>query len=139
MAQKVLIELVDDIDGNPGDDVSTVQFGLDGVTYEIDLRDDNSEKLRNSLSEFVGSARRVGGRLRRGTKLSTGNSTGSSEAGQIREWANANGFELSARGRIPGHVVDAYRQAQAESNGNKSKPHRSASGSGRGRTRAKAT
>ena len=35
MAQKVQVLLVDDIDGGTADE--TVTFGLDGVTYEIDL------------------------------------------------------------------------------------------------------
>ena len=26
----------------------------------------------------------------------------------IREWANKNGFEVSERGRIPSHIVEAY-------------------------------
>jgi hypothetical protein len=113
MAQKVLVQLVDDLDGTSSQDVSTVLFGLDGVTYEIDLSDDNAERLRESLAEFVDSARRTGGRIKRGTRpAQSGKSSGSGEAGQIREWALENGFELAGRGRIPSHVVEAYKEAQ---------------------------
>ena len=35
MVKKVLVSLIDDFDGKPADE--TVQFGLDGVSYEIDL------------------------------------------------------------------------------------------------------
>jgi hypothetical protein len=115
MAQKVLVQLVDDLDGTSSQDVSTVLFGLDGVSYEIDLSDDNAERLRESLQEFVDSARRTGGRIKRGTRLAqSGKSANSGEAGQIREWALENGFELAGRGRIPSHVVEAYEEAHAQ-------------------------
>ena len=58
MAQKVSIILVDDIDG--GDASETVQFGLDGTSYEIDLSDKNAGALRDALSGYVGHARKVG-------------------------------------------------------------------------------
>src|ERR1700742_2063693 len=113
MAQKVLVQLVDDLDGQVGDDVTTIQFGLDGATYEIDLSGDHAERFREALSPFVESARRIGGRLNRGTKPGTASAT-ADEARRIREWAAANEYDLSPRGRIPRHVVDAYRQAQAQ-------------------------
>jgi hypothetical protein len=47
MAQKVQVLLVDDIDGGSADE--TVQFGLDGASYEIDLSSDNARKLRDLL------------------------------------------------------------------------------------------
>jgi hypothetical protein len=111
MAQKVLVQLVDDLDGTPSEDVSTIQFGLDGVGYEIDLTDVNAERLRKVVSEYVDVARRTGGRLKRGTGPTT-RPARSGEAGQIREWALQNGFELAGRGRIPAHVVEAYQEAQ---------------------------
>ena len=62
MAQKVTVQLVDDIDGSVAD--TTVEFALDGVSYTIDLSHDNAAKLRDSLASFVASARRTGGRKR---------------------------------------------------------------------------
>ncbi len=118
MAQKVLVQLVDDLDGTSSHDVTTVLFGLDGVTYEIDLSDANAERLRESLAQYVDSARRVGGRVKRGMRPVGSKSANASEAGQIREWAQENGFELAGRGRIPSHVVDAYRAAQSETRPN---------------------
>jgi Lsr2 len=112
VAQKVLVQLVDDLTGVASDDISTVLFGLDGANYEIDLSEENAERLRAALADYVASARRTGGRIKRGTRPSnTGAANG--EAGQVREWAAENGFELSARGRIPGHVLEAYKEAQA--------------------------
>lgn len=133
MAQQVLVQLVDDLDGTSGDDVTTIQFGLDGVTYEIDLTEDNADRLRGTLSDYVDAARRTGGRIKRGTKAGSGQN-GSGEAGLIRKWAAENGFELSGRGRIPSHVVEAYHKAQREAEAQAKKPARS--GTGRRRARA---
>jgi hypothetical protein len=111
MAQKVLVQFVDDLDGAPSEDVATVQFGLDGVGYEIDLNAGNAERLRKIYAEYVEAARRTGGRLKAGTRPG-GKAARSGEAGQIREWALENGYELSGRGRIPAHVIDAYQEAR---------------------------
>jgi hypothetical protein len=113
MAQQVLVQLVDDLDGSTSSDVTTVQFGLDGVTYEIDLSDPNAEQLRKALAEYVDSARRTGGRVKRGVRARNASAT-NGEASRIREWARTNGIELAARGRIPTHVAESYRQAQDE-------------------------
>ena len=45
MAQKVNIVLVDDLDGTEA--TETVTFGLDGVSYEIDLSAANATRLRD--------------------------------------------------------------------------------------------
>jgi hypothetical protein len=63
MAKKVTVTLVDDFDGAGAAD-ETVEFGLDGVTYEIDLSSKNAAKLRNDLKQWVEAGRRVGGRRR---------------------------------------------------------------------------
>lgn len=115
MAQQVLVQLVDDLDGTSSDDVTPVQFGLDGVTYEIDLTGSNADRLRDAVADYVARARRTGGRIKRGTRSANGSGNAASgEAAQIREWAQANGVELAARGRIPAHVVESYREAQAD-------------------------
>jgi hypothetical protein len=130
MAQKVLVQLVDDLDGTTSDSVSTVQFGLDGVTYEIDLTDSNADRLRDLFADYVNSGRRTGGRVKRGSGPGR-NGSSNNDAGQIREWAQANGIELAARGRIPAHVAESYREAQKD---DKSK---AAGGATKRRTRAK--
>ncbi|MGB3437536.1 MAG: Lsr2 family protein [Actinophytocola sp.] len=122
MAQQVLVQLVDDLDGTASSDVSTVLFSLDGVTYEIDLSEDNAERLRGGLAEYVEAGRRVGGRIKRGSKSGQNGSGAANDAGLVRAWANENGFGLSGRGRIPSHVVEAYRAAKAESEQKPAKP-----------------
>ena len=68
MAKKVTVTLVDDFDGEGAAD-ETVEFGLDGVTYEIDLSAKNATKLRNDLKQWVEASRRVGGRQARTFQL----------------------------------------------------------------------
>ena len=60
MAQRVRIELTDDLVGTPADE--TLTFAIDGVTYDVDLTSDNAEKLRASLAPYIAAGRRVAGR-----------------------------------------------------------------------------
>lgn len=108
MAQRVQILLEDDLDG--GDASETVTFGLDGVTYEIDLSDKNATALREALAGYIGAGRRVAGRRSSGTGSSSRTSSG--ELAKIREWARANGYDVSDRGRISKKVREAYAQAK---------------------------
>ena len=108
MAQRVNITLVDDIDGS--DATETVSFGLDGTTSEIDLNDGNAAALRDALSGYVGHARKVASG-RRARRTSSGSSSSSSNTKDVREWARANGHEVSDRGRISADVQQAYDAA----------------------------
>jgi nucleoid-associated protein Lsr2 len=121
MAQKVIVELVDDLDGTASEDISTVSFALDGANYEIDLNEANAENLRGVLEEFVAAARRTGGRLKRGVgtpaKPAPRPAANREQTKAIREWARQNGFDLADRGRIPANVIEAYEQAQASPKG----------------------
>ena len=122
MAQKTIVTLVDDLTGEEAEDITTVEFALDGVTYEIDLDDKNSARLRDALAEYVAAARRTGGRRssaggngRRRSGAGTGPPRATSPGGydretskQIREWAKGQGFEVSDRGRVPNNVVEAW-------------------------------
>ena len=102
MAQKVQVVLVDDIDG--GDAAETLSFALDGVGYEIDLSEKNAAELRAALQPWIGAGRRVSGRR----TASRGRSRSSSDAAKIRDWAKANGYEVSERGRVSAKVREAY-------------------------------
>ena len=55
MAERIQVELVDDIDGSPAQ--QTVTFALDGVTYEIDLNDRHAQRLRSVLGRYIERAR----------------------------------------------------------------------------------
>jgi hypothetical protein len=109
MAPRVVVELVDDLDGTTSDDVSTIHFSLDGVHYEIDLTRANADRLRTVFTDYVDSARR-----RRGKALRKRRRLANIDAPRIRAWAAAQGFEVSQRGRLSSEIITAYREAQAE-------------------------
>jgi len=124
MAQRVLVQFVDDLDGTAADDIETVAFALDGVTYEIDLTESNANKLRDGLADFVSAARRTGGRVKRvastqapRAKAAPTETRSKEQTKAIREWARKNGHELSDRGRIPGSIIEAFETAHAAKSG----------------------
>ncbi|SEO50102.1 histone-like nucleoid-structuring protein Lsr2 [Amycolatopsis saalfeldensis] len=114
MAQKVHVEMVDDIDGSIAE--QTVPFSLDGVSYEIDLSEDNAAALRDELARYVAASRRTGGRKVRiaaGQAPRPTSSTADRERNRLmREWAEANGFAVSDRGRLPAEIVKAYEERE---------------------------
>ena len=119
MAQRTTVMLVDDLDGSDADE--NLEFGLDGIIYEIDLTHTHAAALRDELAPYIHHARRTGrGRgsatpaRRRPTATSTMSSSsaaGGREQNQaVREWAARHGHQLSTRGRIPRVVSDAFHR-----------------------------
>lgn len=117
MAQQKRIELIDDLDGSTADE--TISFGLDGASYQIDLSQINAAELRQSMTEFVDHAKRLG-RDKAATKGTRQKSTPQSSqtareerarTQAIRTWARAAGYDVSARGRIPDNIIEAYNRA----------------------------
>ena len=118
MATITTTTLVDDLDGSEAAD--TVAFALDGVAYEIDLNEENAEKLRDALAGYVAGARRADGARRVGrakvakaAKPARGSRTAPDreQTAAIREWARANGYEVSERGRLSANVLAAFEAA----------------------------
>jgi len=102
--------LVDDLDG--GEASETVEFGLDGTSYEIDLSEANAKKLRDTLAAYIAEGRRLGARRRsaRG-RAAAARPAGTGSAAEIREWARSNGFNVPDRGRVSAEVRKAYEAA----------------------------
>lgn len=116
MAQRVQVILVDDVSG--GEATETVEFAMDGVSYEIDLSDENAAKLRDALAPWIAGARRSGGRRqarRRSSSSSSSSSSGASgtreELAKMREWGRENGYKVSDRGRVSQELQEAYAAA----------------------------
>jgi hypothetical protein len=113
MAQQTTVRYVDDLDGSEAS--GTVPFSLDGRSYEIDLSEKNTDKLRKALTPFIDAARKVGGRgsgrgRGRGQRQSAARSN-REETQAVREWARQNGHQVADRGRIPASIVEAYQKA----------------------------
>ena len=129
MAQRVITQLVDDLDGRElrQGQGETVTFGMDGVFYEIDLSSKNARKLRAALEPFIAAGRRTSGgpraprgvrdgrsnRARARSRASSGPGTSRTPLAHIRAWARDNGYEVSERGRISEAVKEAYEQANS--------------------------
>ncbi|MBX6356153.1 MAG: Lsr2 family protein [Micromonosporaceae bacterium] len=112
MAKQVITSLIDDLDGKPA--TQTIEFGLDGVNYTIDLSDRNADKLRAALHPYIDAGTRVGrvttGR-RAPSRTAASTRTSRDQTAAIREWAAKAGYEISNRGRIPARIVAAYEEA----------------------------
>jgi hypothetical protein len=117
MAQKVIREFVDDIDGSPAE--RTFSFAVDGVSYEIDLSAHNIAEFKSTIGGFVESARKVKGGSQSGSKrrsrgvVAGGGRQSREQTQAVREWARQHGYTISERGRIPASVQQAFDQAHA--------------------------
>ena len=70
MAQRVTVELEDDLDGGPADE--TLRFGLGGTDYEIDLSKKNASRFRRQIAPYIEHARKAArGQRHRPTRSSS--------------------------------------------------------------------
>jgi Lsr2 len=116
VATETITRLVDDLDGSAAE--RTISFGLDGHVYEIELNAKNIARLEKVLKPFLAAARSTTPPTRRrtaGPRRSTPRSTQRGprrDLSAVREWARANGYDVTGRGRIPALVMQAYEAAQ---------------------------
>ncbi len=120
MSQRILVKLVDDLDPTAEAD-ETLQFTVDGVTYEMDLSAAHAEEFRAAMEKWTDISRRIAGR--RPNKLATVAASSKAKAGKggsdlelherasLRAWAAENGYQVADRGRIAASVIDAWREA----------------------------
>ena len=103
------VRFIDDLDGS--DAAGTFDFAIDGRQYQIDLSDENAAKLRDALAPdacqhgrpVVVLADERCDRPRWRTSLRGANRD---QTAAIRDWARANGHQVSDRGRISKSVMD---------------------------------
>jgi hypothetical protein len=94
MAKTVIVKLTDDIDGGDADE--TIQFALDGKSYEVDLSAANAAKLRDALKPYIEKGRGATGAPRARSSRPSGPSAeetlysqlGSDEKARFRAWAD---------------------------------------------------
>jgi hypothetical protein len=114
MAERIVRQLIDDIDGAEIRDGGgeRVDFSYRGVDYQIDLSAANIAKLDKALKPYVDAAAKVraGGRVRR-TKSNGGGKSSPEQLAAIRDWARKNGHDVADRGRIKAEIVEAFDAA----------------------------
>ncbi|MBK9698100.1 MAG: Lsr2 family protein [Propionibacteriaceae bacterium] len=108
MAQRVQIVHTDDLDGSEA--ASSVVFGFEGVSYEIDLSEANKDALAQALAPYIGAARRTAGG-RKATPSARRRPAAGASATEVRAWATAHGMQVSARGRVSAEIREAYENA----------------------------
>ncbi|MFE6736874.1 Lsr2 family protein [Microbacterium sp. NPDC057650] len=113
MARRIVHQLVDDIDGTLLEvgDGETIHFSIGGTAYEIDLNDAHAEEFHAALAPYIQAGRRAGSAGAGRTTSTRRSAPRNPDTAAIREWAGANGYKVSERGRISAEVVDAYRAA----------------------------
>ncbi|WP_280843751.1 MULTISPECIES: Lsr2 family protein [unclassified Streptomyces] len=138
-----LVTVVDDLDGKTTEDVQTLRVYYpretklhhrvldeagngtgetrletkwDYIPYEVDLGPESREKLLDAFLDFVNVGREVTetSRPASGQTSIPAQSTGPDPA-KVRAWAQENGIEVNAKGRVPHSVIAQYEKAQQES------------------------
>jgi len=110
--------LTDDLDETT-EAVQTIYYTVDGQEYEIDLSEENLQRFHAALEPFVSKSREVErqtaapARRARGDGRRRSGGSGRDDIAQIRTWAESQGMDVSARGRIKKEIIDAYDQAHS--------------------------
>jgi hypothetical protein len=105
--QRVEVQLEDDLTGGPADE--TVEFGIDGRTYAVDLNARHAAEFRRQLGRFVERARPARSRAR----VTIRTAASRERSRQIRAWAEQQGLVVAEHGRLPGNVVRQYEAARS--------------------------
>jgi hypothetical protein len=114
MAKTTLVVLTCDLHGDSAEAVTTIRIDNGTARYELDL-------CQAHFDELTGAGRRLRPRRRAGAGRSTTKAAnkampaktrrrrrGGRDTAAVREWARANGYTVSDRGRIPGHIREAF-------------------------------
>jgi Lsr2 len=112
MARTVTVIMTDDIDGSP--DAQTVTFGYQGQQFEIDLAEKNHVAFLTSLQPFIKAAHIDSERRRPRRGAAAGRpspAAPSADRSAVRAWAEAQGLQVAARGRISAEVLEKYQAA----------------------------
>lgn len=111
MARQVVVQVSCDV--CEASDATPVEFSVDRSAFEIDLCAEHRSQFTNALASFVSRSRSARSRGAAVSSASSSKKVGRRDPAQteaIRAWAKENGFEISTRGRIPGHIEAAYNE-----------------------------
>ncbi len=90
-------------------------FSIDNRSFEIDLCPKHLTEFNVTMGQFVAAARRGAVRApssgrRRGVVITPAN-----RVSEIRKWARRNGMDVSAKGRIPFMIIEAFENSNTAS------------------------
>jgi Lsr2 len=110
IAREIIENVTDDIDGSA--DARAEPFSYAGTDYTVDLGNKNRAALEKALKPYIQAGTKVSKRATRGNTRRRRSESNGADLAAVRDWANANGYQGSNRGRIPGAVLEAYQVAQ---------------------------
>ena len=114
MALHTRTELFDDFDATT-EGVTSHEFALDGVAFEIDLSEANLDRLRDALRPFMTAGRRLPASRTRRTAAPAATGDRSAAKAIRRWWLDQRDRDdlpaFAKNGRIPAAVEQAYRAA----------------------------
>ena len=112
MAVREIVELLDDLDGSTASE--TVEFAVDGVSYEIDLNEVHCDEFRNALAGYVSHGRKIGRNHAGGHSGAKASRGRSDDAKQARAFAVKHGLPVNQRGRVSEEILQAWRASNPE-------------------------
>jgi hypothetical protein len=104
MVRTTITQITDDIDGSKN--AETYSFAWQGTEYEVDLSNKNFKAFDKLLQPYIEAGRKVSKRA--SGRGSSSASTSKRDLSAIREWARAEGIQISDRGRVPKAIIDQY-------------------------------
>lgn len=111
MAKKTVEKFYSDLSGDEIDTPSpTVAFTFDGVGYQVDLTEAERQAFADAVAPYIAVGRRATGRATRTSRTSSGGGSGV-DAKAVRAWAQEQGLDVPARGRVPASLIEAYQSA----------------------------
>lgn len=106
MATQTTVTMTCDLCGGTKE-TRTRSISIDGQTLEIDLCAKDGRGLDKVAQQFIPHARKV----RRAPGTSRRTASTRQHSASVRDWAKAQGFVVSDRGRIPADVERKYDAA----------------------------
>jgi hypothetical protein len=107
MARKTKVVTVCDRHRGDVEAAGTIEIVIDGERRRIDLCAEHLAELRRAVRPWLKpSPSAPAARTRK--PAAARRPKRSPDSAAVREWAQANGYELPARGRIPNAVREAY-------------------------------
>ena len=126
----VVEQVICDVCGKESDDAAAVTLGWGKEQWELDLCTSDHDSIGGTFDDWIAKGRKVSGRAARrprstgaggsggagsnsgGDSGSAGNGGGGESASSaIREWGQANGWTVGAKGRISRTLREAYEAA----------------------------
>jgi hypothetical protein len=114
MARKTKVVVVCDRHRGDVEAVASVEIGVDGDRRTVDLCAEHLAEFRKLVRPWLAPAAKGAARGSKKSPATTrprGRRAAAGDVGALRAWAQANGYQLSERGRIPNAVREAYAAA----------------------------